>query len=245
MLDFDDLLVGARRLLIGPHGKSLNARLSQQIKLLLVDEFQDTDPLQVELVEILCGQQLLKGKLFFVGDAKQSIYRFRGADPSVFRDLKNKIPPGGQLPLTENFRSQPAVLDFVNALFQDRLGGDNGEAYERLTASRPALGNAPAIEFLWATLPSDNTEKPSVELLRRCEADWIARRLAGLLASDTVKLPGKEGGPPRRRPRRCGDPVPRLAGCPFLRRTLRRHGIPYYLVAGVAVSARPRNTLRA
>ena len=55
------------------------------MRLLLVDEFQDTDPLQVELVKALCDDGLLRGKLFFVGDYKQSIYRFRGADPHVFR----------------------------------------------------------------------------------------------------------------------------------------------------------------
>jgi len=62
--------------------------------------------------------------LFFVGDYKQSIYRFRGADPSVFRRLRDEIPPAGRLPLSVNFRSQHAILDFVNALFCEELGPD-------------------------------------------------------------------------------------------------------------------------
>ena len=87
--------------------------MASQIRLLMVDEFQDTDPLQVELVKALCDNDYLRGKLFFVGDSKQSIYRFRGADPGVFKSLRDEIPQEGRLPLSENFRSQPAILDFV------------------------------------------------------------------------------------------------------------------------------------
>ena len=81
MLDFNDLLIRARDLLVGPERGGLRKRLAAQIRLLLVDEFQDTDPLQVEMVKSLCDNEHLRGKLFFVGDYKQSIYRFRGAEP--------------------------------------------------------------------------------------------------------------------------------------------------------------------
>ncbi len=90
VLDFNDLLIGARDLLVGPRRRDLRKRLAAQIRLLLVDEFQDTDPLQVELVKALCDNEHLRGKLFFVGDFKQSIYRFRNAQPHVFRDLRKK-----------------------------------------------------------------------------------------------------------------------------------------------------------
>ena len=76
----------AYRLLTDPEHAALRERLSSDLRLLLVDEFQDTDPLQVELVKALCGD-VAAGKLFFVGDFKQSIYRFRGAQPDVFLDL--------------------------------------------------------------------------------------------------------------------------------------------------------------
>jgi ATP-dependent helicase/nuclease subunit A len=121
-LDFDDLLVRARDLLCGPRRANLRRAIASQIKLLLVDEFQDTDPLQVELVKALCDDDVPGGKLFFVGDYKQSIYRFRRADPQVFRALSSQVPVDGQLPLSQNFRSQPAILSFVNALFRDDLG---------------------------------------------------------------------------------------------------------------------------
>ena len=135
-LDFDDLLIRARDLLRGEARADLRKRLAAQTRLLLVDEFQDTDPLQVELVRALCDGRVADGKLFFVGDYKQSIYRFRGADPHVFRRLRDEIPASGRLPLTLNFRSQPAVIEFVNALFCNEMGPE----YEPLEAHRPQLG---------------------------------------------------------------------------------------------------------
>jgi ATP-dependent helicase/nuclease subunit A len=146
MLDFDDLLIRARQLLVGPERAGLRKRLAAQIRLLLVDEFQDTDARQVEMLKSLCDNEHLHGKLFFVGDYKQSIYRFRGAEPHVFRQLRGEVPEAGQMSLTENFRSQPAVLAFVNELFSEELG----PSYEPLRAHRPQVGPTPAVEFLWA-----------------------------------------------------------------------------------------------
>ena len=148
-LDFNDLLIRARDLLAGPSHAELRRRLASQTRLLLVDEFQDTDPLQVELVKALCDGRFADGKLFFVGDYKQSIYRFRGADPHVFRRLREEISVEGRLPLLLNFRSQPAVLDFINALFCEELGPD----YEPLRPHRQQVGPVPAVEFLWAVEP--------------------------------------------------------------------------------------------
>ncbi|HEY1601906.1 MAG TPA: UvrD-helicase domain-containing protein [Pirellulales bacterium] len=234
MLDFNDMLIQARDLLQGPHGPDLRKQLSSRLVLLLVDEFQDTDPLQVQLVEVLCGDQLEQGKLFFVGDAKQSIYRFRGADPRVFRQLRERIPQEGRLPLTKNFRSQPAVLDFVNALFCDRLG----PAYEALHADRTPLTDQPAIEFLWATLGDDNTQKPTAELLRRQEADWIARRLAGMFAAGDMLIHDRSKN--ETRPAAAGDVTilfRALSDVQYYEEALRHYSIPYYLVGGAAFYA--------
>ncbi len=212
-LDFDDLLIEARKLLVGPDREDLRRRLAAQSKLLLVDEFQDTDPLQVELVRALCDDCVADGKLFFVGDYKQSIYRFRGADPHVFRQLREEIPAEGQLPLTRNFRSQPAVIEFVNCLF----AGEMGPRYEALEAHRPQLGPSPAVEFLWALEPDDESSNPEPtatagktvaastafnesddaegspsERTRRREARWIARRLRAMLDSGEVLVWDKD-----------------------------------------------------
>ena len=150
VLDFDDLLIRTRQLLVGPERGGLRKRLAAQIRLLLVDEFQDTDARQVEMLKSLCDNEHLRGKLFFVGDFKQSIYRFRGADPHVFQGLRGEIPEAGRLSLSWNFRSQPAVLDFINGLFGKELGPD----YEPLRPQRPQLGPTPAVEFLWACAAS-------------------------------------------------------------------------------------------
>lgn len=247
-LDFDDLLAETLKLLNGSHGPSLKQRLTSRLDLLLVDEFQDTDPLQVELVKALCGDHLRKGKLFFVGDSKQSIYRFRGADPRVFRELQNEIPDAGRLPLNRNFRSQPGVLDFVNALFHQRL--DNPK-YEPLVAHRTALSDAPIVEFLWATPPADNTEKIDVKLLRKQEAEWIARRLTQILATGHVTIPADSSGATRKAA--YGDVTilfRTLSDVRYYEEALRKHGIPYYTVGGGAYYAQQEvfdllNLLRA
>ncbi len=251
-LDFDDLLIHAKGLLTDPAHRNLQGRIASGIRLLLVDEFQDTDPLQVELVEALAGGELMKGKLFFVGDYKQSIYRFRGADPQVFRRLREATPSEGRLPLTQNFRSQPAILQFVNALFWDDLGPE----YEPLVASRPQLAPEPAIELLWAadTLPDQRTGQK--DRLRRLEADWIARRVRGMLDSGETLVWDEEAarrGTPALRPLRQGDVAllfRALSDVQYYEEALRRYEIDYYLVGGHAFYAQQEiydllNLLRA
>lgn len=238
-LDFDDLLIRAKDLLSDPRNAELRHRLSRQIELLLVDESQDTDPLQVELIEALCGDDLTGGKLFFVGDFKQSIYRFRRADPRVFRALEERMPLAGRLPLSRNFRSQPAILCFVNALFC----GSFDERYEPLVPHRRQVTPTPAVEFLWYTA-SDDDEAKSVELLRKQEAEWIARRLRAML-DGAEPLVGVEensltpGGSATRavQPGDIAILFRALSDVADYEEALRRYGIPYYLVGGKAFYA--------
>ncbi|MDZ4819090.1 MAG: UvrD-helicase domain-containing protein [Planctomycetota bacterium] len=242
LLDFNDLLIEARRLLTDPQHVDLRNRLAASTRLLLVDECQDTDPVQIELIEALCGGDALGGKLFFVGDSKQSIYRFRGADPKVFRQLRQQTPERGRLPLTKNFRSCPAILTFVNALFCDDCGPD----YEPLVPHRPDGSNSPAIEFLWSIEdPAADTsiKKPSVSEMRAREADWIARRLRMILDGESI-----DGEPPLTvqerngiaRPVRPGDIAilfRALSDVACYEEALRSAGIDYYLVGGHAFYA--------
>ena len=250
-LDFDDLLTYTHRLLTDPAHRELQRQLSNQVRLLLVDEFQDTDPLQVELVKALCGEKLSAGRLFFVGDLKQSIYRFRGAKPQVFIDLQHAMPKAGQLPLSQNFRSQPAILHFVNALFHNELT----ESYQPLQPHRPQVGPTPAVEFLWA--PSNSSGgKEAVEQIRQREAEWIARRLRSLLdeKEPIVYEPNSaSASPPTARPAQPGDIAilfRALSDSELYEKALQRYGIPYYLVGGHAFYAQQEiydlvNLLRA
>jgi ATP-dependent helicase/nuclease subunit A len=236
VLDFDDLLILARRLLTGPASASLRAKLAAQVRLLLVDEFQDTDPLQVELVRALCHENLLGGKLFFVGDLKQSIYRFRGAQPQVFRALRQEMPDAGRLPLSLNFRSQPGVIEFVNSLFAHAM-----DEYEPLRAHRPQLAPRPSVELLWANEPHEEGLPPprtgNVERLRRLEADWIARRIRQMLDDREPLVVDGEGKEASLRPAAQGDIAilfRALTNVQFYEEALRRYGIEYYLVGGKA-----------
>ncbi len=241
MLDFDDLLIRAHDLLTAAPHSELRKRVAAGIELLLVDEFQDTDPLQVSLVKSLCGERLTRGKLFFVGDYKQSIYRFRGADPRVFRQLREEMPDRGRLPLSRNFRSQPAILHFVNALFESELGPE----YEPLVPDRIQVGPEPAIEFLWSVGEEDEDAEVTgrVSRLREREADWIARRLRSIVDSGETLVYEKAAGPnaaPTARAVKPGDIAilfRALSDVQYYENALRRYGLEYYVVGGHAFYA--------
>src|SRR5665647_2227541 len=153
-LDFTDLLGRLRDLLTG----DLAARraLQQRFRYLLVDEFQDTDPLQAEIVFLLCEREpravdwrevvLKPGKLFVVGAPKQSIYRFRRADIALYDQVKRLVEgqPDGTGVVTairQNFRTTPAAAGWVNNVFAPVFDDDQGEGrqprYQWVEPCRP------------------------------------------------------------------------------------------------------------
>jgi ATP-dependent helicase/nuclease subunit A len=241
VVDFQDLLVMARDLL--RDREDVRARLQERYRFLLIDELQDTDPVQMQLVEHLCGGGLTAGKLFAVGDQSQSIYRFRAADVHLFRGLRRRVPHEGRLGLTVNFRSQPAILDFANALLGRRL-----DDYEPLVAHHGQVNPGPCVEFLW----SPRAAKESVTESRRTEADWIARRIAAMVDRELLVVERTTEGE-RLRPVRRGDVVllfRAMSNVHLYEAALRRHGLEYYLVGGRAFFAQQEiydllNLLRA
>ncbi|MEN1678757.1 MAG: UvrD-helicase domain-containing protein [Planctomycetota bacterium] len=245
VLDFGDLLGGAKRLLTDPELTSARDRLQRNVRLLMVDEFQDTNPTQVEIVKAIVGSGLAEGRLFFVGDFKQSIYRFRGAAPGVFRQLQEETPQAGRLPLSMNFRSQPAVLNFVNTLFAPRFG----EGYQPLEAAREQLNDQPSIEFLW-TPPIEGGNKA---LDRLAEARGIAVRLREMIESGEQLVGERADGGWQSRPVQPGDVAilfRALGDVRYYEQALREHDLPYYLVGGHAFYAQQEvydvaNLLRA
>jgi ATP-dependent helicase/nuclease subunit A len=265
-LDFNDLLTKARQLLTDPAHAELQARMASRVRLLLVDECQDTDPLQVELIEAICGKNANDGKLFFVGDYKQSIYRFRGADPGVFRRLEQETSEAGRLPLSENFRSQPAILDFVNALFCNALSASenpdsaSGKAalqYQPLRPHRLQVMPKPAVECLWAKASEDESKKKdagATDIVRRREAEFIARRICGMIdQQEQIAADKQSDGHWTPRPVEYKDIAilfRTLSSVQFYEEALRNYGIHYYLVGGHAFYAQQEihdiaNLLRA
>lgn len=247
LLDFDDLLLLARNLL--RDNQQVRRKIANGISLLMVDEFQDTDPLQTAIVRYLCGDHLTSGKLFLVGDAKQSIYRFRRAEPKVFHELRQEIPAPGRLPLSQNFRSQPEILNFVNVLFDQALGAE----YEPLIPAVEQISPTPAIEFMFSTPPdgdpaeegeaeeSTTSETAGVAGKRR-EAEWVARRIQSLLNDKVPRI--------RERNRQTGEvtlrPVERkdvvilfraMSDVQYYESALRDLHLDYYVVGGRAFYA--------
>ena len=235
-LDQDELLRRGRDLLRDP---AVRARVAGCLRLLMVDEFQDTDPVQAEVVAALTttvgGED--SGKLFLVGDAKQSIYRFRGADPTVFGKVRGSLPQDAQLPLTANFRSRPEILRFINATFRDALPD-----YEPLDPPPAHLAGAapatrPCVEFLFPAVPPVEGAAAKADDLRETEAAWIAARVRQLVDSrePCVRRPAREGG--GERPAEPGDVCLLFRSLSNVRpyeEELRKQGLDYYLVGGKA-----------
>ncbi len=190
-LDFEDLQLMARDLLAGH--EDIRAKESLRFRTVMVDEFQDTNRLQCELIDLLSGSpaasggggaglrpagadtgQGSAGELFFVGDEFQSIYRFRHADVEVFKERRARSED--VLPLTRNYRSRPELLAVVNELF----AADFGEDFQALEASGrfadPAAG--PAVELL---VTDKSAFKESDVHWRRGEARVVARRVRDLV----------------------------------------------------------------
>ena len=120
-LSFDALLTQLHRALDGAGGNALAARMRTRYPVALIDEFQDTDRLQAQIFEKIYAGGQAAGGLIVVGDPKQSIYRFRGADVFAYLDAKTQVTVGRTLDLTVNYRSDAALVRAVNATF----GRDN------------------------------------------------------------------------------------------------------------------------
>lgn len=183
-VDFDDLELRCRDLL--RDHPAIRARYAARFARIMVDEFQDSSPLQVELFALLGdgGDELVT-----VGDEFQSIYRFRHADVEVFRRRRAALAERGDVAvLSANFRSAPEILDAVNAVFTPRFG----ETFTPLRAGRelPRSGE-PVIELLLTDTAAwddpgtgpDLGELPGEKRWRHAEARLLAQRVAELVAA--------------------------------------------------------------
>ena len=157
-LDFLDLLIKASDLL--RDNAVVRRELQQRFSHFFVDEFQDTDPLQAEILLLLAADEPqetdwravrpISGKLFLVGDPKQSVYRFRRADVALYEEVKERLSHVGAevLHLTTSFRSPPSIQSFVNLAFAPAMAAvtDGGQAaYVLLEPSRSEILGRPTV----------------------------------------------------------------------------------------------------
>ncbi|MFT5432553.1 MAG: ATP-dependent helicase/nuclease subunit A, partial [Myxococcota bacterium] len=158
-LDFLDLLIRTRDLVRDDAG--VRQQLQRRFTHIFVDEFQDTDPLQAEILLLLASDDTAQsdwraarptpGKLFVVGDPKQSIYRFRRADVALYEAAKQRLMGHGVrlLHLSTSFRSRPAIQECVNVSFASHMtGGPSQAQYVALQPSRPAQTGRPSVVAL-------------------------------------------------------------------------------------------------
>ena len=196
LLDFDDLLHHASDLL--KSNETVRQALAKRYPVILVDEFQDTDPLQAEIVWRLAGEgdpslpwherEIRPGALFVVGDPKQAVYRFRGADVETYLVAKRalaKQDPKAILDVSANFRSQPAILEFVNTHFSALLDVSQGQpGFTALTPVRPS-NHEPSVAAFEIAL--GDKHKPNgelkVDLVRIEEISIVADIVHGLIGS--------------------------------------------------------------
>ncbi len=256
-LEFHDLLVLARRVLRS--NAEVRRVLHERYQAVLLDEFQDTDPIQIELASLIAAtpkesqpqrwdEHLVDGgRLFFVGDAKQSIYRFRRADIKLFLQARDRFTGGSQpVQLTTNFRTVAPIIDWVNGLFSEVMPEEVPDAqpqYEALGTWRvPGLiEDEPADHRPMILGGQHPNPKVKAGELRELEAEEVAA-LIDMIREEPeqwpVGLPDDEAGQAQWRPARLSDItilIPTRTSLPYLRTALESQDLPYRLTTGTLV----------
>jgi ATP-dependent helicase/nuclease subunit A len=257
-LDFADLLVRARDLIRS--NDTVRRHLQQKFTRIFVDEFQDTDPVQAEILLLLADNA--PGKLFIVGDPKQAIYRFRGTDVGTYRSVSRELEQrGGRiLQLTTSYRSVPAIQRFVNAAFADEMIADDAalqSGYVPLAPFRDEDDSQPAIVALPVPKPyaSRGFLKPSAKAIDQSLPDAVGAFVAWLTdGKNSWQVTERTGDGERRVPIQ-----PRHVALLFRRfvsfgddvtrgyvDALEARGVPHLLVGGKAFHGREEvETIRA
>jgi ATP-dependent helicase/nuclease subunit A len=190
-VDYDRLVIWTRDLL--RDDPTVRRALQRRIKVLFIDEFQDVDPAQREIAYLLgepANWRTTTTRLVLVGDPKQSIYRFRNADVTVWRDVQRDFSERGWkntrvVPLLANQRSVPAILGFVDhavgKLLDSPISGAALADYEiPYAAMTPSRGEADGCAVEVIAVPSDNGKVRGSPESRLIEAEAVADRVRAL-----------------------------------------------------------------
>ena len=241
-LDFEDLQIRTRDLLRSD--RRVLERCRARFRAILVDELQDTNLLQFEIVDLLTSgpsaraavadprgrrkeAPLRPGALFSVGDPKQSIYRFRGAEVEVFQTAVGRVAAAGRKALAESFRLHPGTAGLVNHLFGPLMG----EAYEPIEGKYRQV-NDDVAEVIHVFDP-DEPKGFHADEGHTQEARALAARLEEIVKTASVKV--WDADRDAARPVRYGDIAILLRRTTHLHvyeEALERRGVPYYVVAG-------------
>ena len=200
--DFDDLVEGARAMLAGD--ACAREAVRAQVRTVLVDEFQDTDAAQTEIVWRIAAlddppdwrdARLRPGALFAVGDPKQAIYGFRGADVATYTEAKARLEAadaGACVEVTTNFRCRPGVIDWVNTRFAGPLGEAGQPGWTPLAAGRDAGAPRARVERL-DIAPAPGRERGTAGEQREREAEAVAALCAERLEAraEGARHPGE------------------------------------------------------
>ncbi len=238
-LQFHDLLVRARQLLRDKDvGAEVRASLHRQYTHLLLDEFQDTDPIQIEIAVLIATTdsdvdgrdwrdlEVAPGRLFLVGDPKQSIYRFRRADIGVYLAARERFTE--RAALTVNFRTVKPIITWINDVFSKLIRSEPGSQPEYVALSPHRLGNdttGPAVAILGAE-PIDGALNANE--LRTAESNDVAATVAEVLAGTQPWQ--VEDSADRWRAARPSDVcilLPSRISLASLERALEANGVPY------------------
>lgn len=224
LLDNDDLLTRAYDAL--KDNPLVHAEFAGKFKMVMVDEFQDTAQQQVELVRLLCG---VDGReLCTVGDAQQSIYRFRGADVSVFRRKKKEVERSGQgvsCSLDVNFRSHADILAYADKIFEGGEGNPLGRDFLHLDSCGEATRKGAR------ALVDPTTARRQAVLVAGGSSQERAQHKARAIAERFARLRAREGFAP-------GDMVilmKRLTDADVYARAVRAAGMPCVVAGGTSV----------
>lgn len=241
-LDYDDLIRYTFDALDQP-GSPARQHFNDSLRAILVDEFQDTNATQARLVASLAGE---KTRLFLIGDDKQSIYKFQGADVSNFNEWKNALcgSPSSVaidflqgeknvIPLNKSFRSHPDLVNGVNAIFADLLdpGADPQiyrASFESLDAHRERVVDTERTEVLFfdSSLTENSEQKKGFETELICQ--WIEEKVR-------LQMPIQLKDGSASRPAKFGDfaiLVQKNDHFAPLEEALTRHTIPFVTLGG-------------